>query len=194
MPMKRRAKVDTSATKATELRESPSDARADALQGLHLDVYRFVQNNPNCTRDDVARGLRMKSSTATARIKELIDEGYLMEPPGMRKTNPSGVSAKCLHTTVRPQGGAKLDKVRVEVMLTIDCDGNYGASAKIVGGSPQRTRTHVIKRQHITITAPHPDTYKSLLTDAAVERLTRAEVQAHVGEVIDADSYTVVND
>ena len=194
MPIKRRSKIDEGATKATEVHETSSDARSDALQGLHLDVYRFVKDNPNCTRDDVARGLQMKSSTATARIKELIDEGYLMEPPGVRKTNRSGVSAKCLHVTQRAEGGPRLDKVRVEVSLTIDCDGNYGAEAKVVGGGFQRSRTHIIKRQRITITAPHPDTYKSLLTDEAVARLTRAEIEAHVGETIDADEYTVIND
>ena len=194
MAIKKRSKIDPSVTKASERNEQPHDARSEVLQGLHLDVYRFIRNNPNCTRDDVSRGLKIKSSTVTARIKELIDDGFIMEPPGMRRANPSGVSAKCLHVTVRPHGGRKLDRVRIEVELRIDSDGNYYADAHVVGGCSPVSRTQDVKRQRITITAPHPDTYKGLQSTATVERITRAEIEAHAGDIIDVDGYPVIDD
>jgi hypothetical protein len=156
------------------------------LQGQHLTMYQFIQDNPYCTRDDVARGTGTKSSTATARIKELIDEGLVIEPAGMRKPNKSGVKAKCLHISTRKQGGKPLDRVRIDVKLTIDANGYYHAEASVVDGMPLEGRTHVIKTQRITMTAPHPDTYRSVFEESDVATISRHEI-ANMGDVIDAD-------
>lgn len=135
----------------------------------------------------MSRGIGLKSSTCTARIKELIDEGYLYEPPGHRKANPSGVSAKVLRVSNRPQGGQPLDTVRVEIELTIDCNGVYGARATVVNGRVQTATPHVIKKQRVSLKAPHPDSYKSLLTEEAVARVSRMEVENFGGDIIDAE-------
>jgi molecular chaperone DnaK (HSP70) len=130
---------------------------------------------------------------ATARIKELIDEGYLFEPPGHRKLNPSGVNAKVLRVTDRPEGGTPLDKVRIEVTLTIDHNGVYGATAKVVGGGIQSNRRGPIKRQRITITAPHPDSYKSVFSTKNTSTVSRMETEQYADDIVDVD-YQVIND
>lgn len=160
------------------------------LQGQHLDVYRFVEANPNSTREDIAVGIGLKSSTSTARIKELIDEGYLFEPGG-RKRNRSGIRAKTLQVSSRPQGGNLNDRVRIEVQLTIDHNGRYGATAHVVGGLPQNSGSTVaIKKHRITVTAPHPDTYKTSMraksTDTPMQRISRMELEAGADLIIDA--------
>lgn len=175
--------------------DKPSDYRHPHLTGLRQDVYDFVNDNPKCTRQDVADGIRLKSSTTTARIKELIDEGFLFEP-GDKKRNKSGVMSRCLMVTDRPKGGKPLDKVRVEVTLTIDHNGRYGADARVVGGgSTNSGSSFAIKRQQITLTAPHPDTYKSSRAAAGktstVSTVTRMETQANAGDIIDADYYLI---
>lgn len=175
--------------------EDRKKARNVTLQGQHLDVYRFVEANEPCTREDVSRGLDLKSSTATARIKELIDEGYLFEP-GERKLNRSGVRAKTLRTTSRPMGGKPLDKVRIEIALTIDCNGVYGAEARVVDGHPQNSAfTRSIKRQRVTVIAPHPDAYRGSLqasdTDTPMQRVSRMELEAGADLIIDAEATPV---
>lgn len=173
-------------------RDSDNDrkqARNPYLSGLRQDVYRFVAENPDVTRKDVSKGLNLGMSSATARIKELIDEGYLFEPPGKRKENSSGVRAKVLRVTDRPEGGSPLDKVRVEIVLTIDCNGGYGAEARVIGASPTSGRTTAIKRQQITVTAPHPDTYRSaaesLKTSDRVTHVSRMEIEQNADDIID---------
>lgn len=146
--------------------------------------------NPNITREDIARGTGIKSSTATARTKELIDEGFLFET-GERRRNRSGTTAKCLQVSSRKQGGKALDKLRVEVVLTIDCNGVYGAEAKVVGGKPQSGRLHPIKAQRFTLTAPHPRTYKGAFDTEPTATLDRMNIEANAGDIIDAEFYTV---
>jgi hypothetical protein len=188
---KRSSEARESSTRASYHDDSSTDARHPFLHGLRQDVYYFVQANPNCTRDDVSRGLSLKSSTATARIKELIDEGFIFEPPGIRKENRSGVRAKVLRVTDRQQGGKPLDRVRIEIELTIDCSGNYGARARVVGGDPTGHPAHVIKKQNVTITAPHPSTYASLFTEGEVVPVSRYELQAHAEDIIEGEAFTV---
>jgi hypothetical protein len=151
-----------------------------------------VSSNPNCTREDVARGTGIKSSTATARTKELIDEGFLFET-GERSINRSGTSAKCLQASSRKQGGKALDKVRVEVTLTIDCNGVYGARVHVVGGKPSLAIAHPIKSQRYTLTAPHPRTYKDVFDTAPVATLDRMSLEANADDIIDAD-FTILTD
>lgn len=195
MPIKKRKSLPKDeAVEASTFEEDGSTARHPHLQGLRQDVYQFVKANSHCTRDDVARGLGMKSSTATARIKELIDEGFLIEPMGVRKENASGVRAKVLAVTARPQGGSPLDKVRIEINLAIDHNGQYHASAHVVSGaSTIAGQKHTIKRQRITLTAPHPDTYKGATAAETVARLNRMELQAHADDIIDGE-FTYASD
>lgn len=83
-------------------------------------------------------------------------------------------------------GGSPLDKVRVEVTLTIDCNGVYGAKASVVGQSTfQQAPATEIKRQRVTLTAPHPDTYKAATDATTVTPVSRHELQSHAGDIID---------
>lgn len=163
--------------------EDVKGGRHPLLHGQHQDVYQFISANPYCTREDVSRGTGLRSSTATARIKELIDEGFVTEPPGHRKVNRSGVKAKTLHVTHRATGGKPLDKVRVEVQLTVDMYGHYAAHARVIGQKGQIGTPVPIKKQRLTMTAPHPDTYRS----AFGGNVSVAETEAHAEDIIDAE-------
>lgn len=195
MPIKRRKSLPVEdATEASHHDEDRTTARHPHLTGLRQDVYYFVAENPNSTRDDVSRGTGIKSSTCTARIKELIDEGFLIEPPDIRKENRSGVKSKVLVVSDRAMGGSPLDKVRIEVILTIDCNGVYGATAHVVRGMPQSAATaRTIKRQRVTLTAPHPDTYKAATGAEKVMPVSRYELQTHADDIIDG-TVTYVDD
>lgn len=195
MPIQKRKALPPPTTHVHD-RTAEDDAkglRSPILQGQHLDVYHFIQTNPNCTRDDVARGIGLKSSTATARIKELIDEGYVMEPPGMRKRNRSGVRSKCLHVTEQKQGAKPLDRVRINVELHVDSMGRYHARAYVIDGWPEQQNTQRIKQTRITMTAPHPDTYRSKIVDDEVATVSKHETQTHAEDIIDADFFEVVD-
>lgn len=195
MAMKKRSGAARETTCSATDRSAEHDrtrARNPFLSGLRQDVYYFVQANPNCTRSDVTKGLRLPHNVSTARVKELIDEGYLFEPPGVRKRNSSGVRAKVLQVTDRPAGGNPLDKVRIEVTLTIDCNGVYGAEATVVGRGHQSGKAYPIKRQRITTTAPHPDAYKSMLNEKNVSTVSRMETETYADDIIDVD-YQIVD-
>ncbi len=189
MPIKRRkSRPIEEAVEASTHDEDSTTARHPYLSGIRLDVYRSIEQNPNCTRNDVAKDTNIKSSTCTARIKELIDEGFVVEPYGITKLNSTGVRSRCLHVTDRKQGSSPLDKVRLEVKLTIDCNGVYGAAVEVVGGKRQRGAITVIKRQKITVTAPHPDTYEAAVSPKKVQRVSRHELQLSFGDIIEGDA------
>lgn len=182
---KRKSVPKDEASTASQHDEDESTARHPHLTGLRQDIYYFIRDNQPCTRDDVSRGTQIKSSTCTARIKELIDEGFLVEPPGVTKLNKSGVRSRVLAVSARPMGGSPLDKVRIEIKLTIDSNGTYGVTAFVVRGLPQAGTTHVIKRQRVTLTAPHPDTYKGATASELVSTVSRYEMQSHADDIID---------
>lgn len=188
MAIKKRKNIPDPSIEATERDDNPeTDGRNPILSGLRQDVYQFVKLNPRSTRRDVAQGLGLPNNVATARIKELIDEGLLIEPPGITKRNKSGVRAKVLQISQRPAGGKPLDRVRVEVVLTIDCNGVYGAEAHVVDGQPQTGRPHKILAKKITVTAPHPDTYAAAMDENTVAPVSRHELQHGADDIIDAD-------
>jgi hypothetical protein len=194
MSIKRRKSIPDPTVEASMEHAYEDDVkggRHPMLQGQRLEVYQFIKLNSLCTREDVSRGLGLKASTATARIKELIDEGFVIEPPGVRKENRTGVRAKTLQVTDRAAGGTPLDRVRIEVVLAIDHSGNYHATAHVVGGVTTDAKTLPIQKKLITITAPHPDTYKASSSAKTVETVSRHELQSHADDIIDADYYTV---
>ena len=41
-------------------------------------VYEFIKNNPNCTYNEISRGLKEAHNTVTARIKELREYGFIV--------------------------------------------------------------------------------------------------------------------
>jgi len=150
----------------------------------------FVGNNPNCTRADVARSLKLPNNVATARIKELIDEGFLYEPIGVRKRNPSGVNAKVLHVTDQKAGAKPLDRVRVEVELAIDCNGNYFVHhARVVGGVTKPKGYRKVATKRFTITAPRVEKPRKPMYDLDdidfhVERVSKSDLWDD-GEIIE---------
>lgn len=195
MAIKKRTKIDSKAFATRE--EGPTDGGSQAkhplLRGIAGDVYAFVKNNPRCTRDDISRGLSMKSSTATARVKELIDEGYIIEPYGERKLNRSGVRAKVLVATDRAKGGTPLSRILVAIELTIDCNGVYGVRASIVGGEQQRAGATVIATKKLTIVAPHPDSYSTPSEEGTVQRIGPTEIMQYAADTILDGDFEVTN-
>ena len=187
MAIKKSKNVPDPTTKVNYGEDSKHEARHPHLSGLRQDVYYFIQHNPNSTRRDVAKGLGLPNNVATARIKELIDEGFLWEPPNIRKENSSGVRARVLRVTDRREGGHALDRVRVEVELTIDCNGVYGATAHVVGAPLQAKNAFPILKKRITVTAPHPDTYKSSVQKNDVTPISRYELQSGQGDILEGE-------
>lgn len=188
MPIKKRSTIPDPSLRADfSRRDNERDGRSPELQGQRYDVWQFIRDNGGCTRDDVARGLSMKSSTATARVKELIDLGYVVEPPGMRKRTRSDVMARCLVLSDRKPGGRVNERVRVEVTLTIDCNGVYGASARVVGGLMQSGKPSPILRKLITLIAPPIDSYEAYINPDTVAPVSRLQLQGEADQIIDAD-------
>lgn len=132
--------------------------RNPELRGQKLDVYLFVKKHPYCTRNDVAKALGMKSSTATARIKELIDAGIILEPPRTVEGS-AGVRNKTLYVSDAATHKAPKDRVRVKVSLIVDEGGNYQAKAEVIDGFPQEGKAHVVMTKEITLVAPYPNEY-----------------------------------
>lgn len=192
MPINRRSTLpNPEETVASETIDDPTDGRSADLQGIRLDVYTFIRQNPLCTRDDISRGLDMKSSTATARVKELIDLGYVTEPMGVRKENRSGVRVRCLQATDRLMSGQPNDKLEIEVSLTIDCNGRYGATAKVIGGLKQTGKPVTIRRRVVKFIAPPNARNTAEALSTKVGRVTRLDLQINPGQIVDAD-YTIV--
>lgn len=191
MPIQKRKNIPDPTSTASFLEDEPDDARSPELQGQRLDVWQFINWNYHCTRDEVAKGLGLKSSTATARIKELIDLGYVVEPPGVKKLNSSGVMARVLQLSARKPGGAANDRVRVEVTLTIDCNGVYGATARVVNGLPQTGRATPILTKPMTLIAPPTASYAGEISTDTVAPVSRLSSQLNADEIIEAE-YTIV--
>lgn len=186
MPIQKRSILPL-AIESDKQHDDPRDGRSPDLQGQRYDVWHFIKMNPRCTRDDVTRGLALKSSTATARIKELIDLGYVVEPPGLRKENRSGVKAKVLQLSDRRAGGKPAQKVRVEVTLTIDSNGVYGATARVIGGLRQSGRATPITTRSLTLQAPPTASYGSVLDDSDLAPVSVLETQLNADQIIDAE-------
>lgn len=191
MAIKKRTTIPDPSVQTDFSRDDIHAGRSPELQGQRYEVWQFIQNNPHCTREDVSRGLGLKASTATARIKELIDLGYVVEPPGLRKINRSGVRAKVLMLSDRKAGGRVNDRVRIEVRLTIDCNGVYGASAHVINGLPQTGAVTTILRKPLTLTAPPTEAYAASLDDADIAPISKLELQINAEQIIDAD-YKIV--
>ena len=169
-------------------------ARHPLLTGLRYDVYAFIEANPGCSRADVARGLKLSSSSATARIKELLDEGLIMEPAGVTKRNSYGTRVRCLTISDRGEGSAPLDRVRVRVTLTIDYNGNYGVTAEVIDGNVQVGHAAPILRKDITLTAPPRQSFETALNTEEVVPISAAELRADAELIIDGVAVIVEED
>ena len=194
MAIKKRKTLPESSLQADfSHKDEESAGRSPELQGQRYDVWQFIRDNPLCIREDVARGLSMKSSTATARVKELIDLGYLIEPPGMTKLSRSGVMSRCITLSDRKAGGRINDRVRIEVTLTIDHKGVYGATARVLDGLSQAGTPTPILRKLLTLTAPPIESYEASVDTSTVATVSRLQLQAEAGQIIDAD-YEILPD
>jgi hypothetical protein len=174
-------------------KDDEANGRSPELQGQRYDVWQFIRDNPMCIRDDVSKALGLKASTATARVKELIDLGYVVEPPGATKVGRSGVKGRCLVLSARKAGGVVNDRVRVMVTLTIDCNGVYGASAYVIGGLHQTGAATPILSKPLTLTAPPAASYAASLDPSDVAPVSRLDTQQHASQIIDAD-YEILRD
>lgn len=133
---------------------------------MHHDVYLFVKAHPSCTRRDVAKALGLRSSSATARVKELIDRGLLMER-GTTVDQLTKKTVNCLYAPTDFQHKSQRDRVRVTVELIVDANGNYHAQAHVVGSVvnlqslPKKVQRHTVLSKDITVIAPYPNEYRS---------------------------------
>lgn len=135
--------------------------RNPVLNGLKFDVYKFIKDNPGCTRGDVAKGCALKSSTATARVKELIDDGIVYSSKDRRKKDRSGVTVQTLYVSEDALHKRPKDKVLVRVSLKVDASGNYRAEAHVVGEAPRnRSISHTVMVKDVVLQAPYPSEYK----------------------------------
>jgi len=161
--------------------------RNPELMGMHLDVYLFIKDNPGCTRRDVTTGLALRSGSATARIKELIDRGLLIE----RGTVVDPLTKKTVNTLYAPtdfQHKAPRDRVRVNVYLLVDEDGCYYAYAKVEGGYEFNKKKHtaVVLTKRITIIAPYPNEYMSHFVKDTLAIVHPRDTLANTELIIDA--------
>lgn len=169
--------------------------RSDALTGQRYDVYLFIKMHPKCTRRVVARGLGLISSTATARIKELIDEGFVIEPPEKIISPYTGILVGTLIASTESASVPQRDQVRIEVVLTLDVNGRYGATAYVVDGLRQQLSPppKAIVTRKITLKSPMVigdiDTVTAN-SDGAVP-LTKWQIAEGSEDIIDADYTTI---
>jgi len=154
---------------------------------MHLDVYLFIKDNPGCTRRDVTTGLALRSGSATARIKELLDRGLLIE----RGTVVDQLTKKTVNTLYAPtdfQHKAPRDRVRINVYLLVDENGNYHAYAKVEGGQEfdKKKHTVLVLTKEITIIAPYPNEYRSHFVSDLVTTVHPRDTLANTKLIIDA--------
>jgi predicted transcriptional regulator len=160
--------------------------RNPALIGLKHSIYMFINANPGCTRNDVAKKLGMKSSTCTARIKELIDLGLVIEHGEVKSTY--GVTNAMLFASKEMLHRVPKDSVKIEVFLMIDEQGNYFAEAKVVEGVPKKfaKKPRKIASKTIKMLAPYPNDYRHLFVKDTVSKYCpRKDQLLSVENVID---------
>lgn len=155
--------------------------------GMHLDVYLFVKDNPGCTRRDITTGLALRSGSSTARVKELLDRGLLIE----RGTVVDPLTKKTVNTLYAPtdyQHKAPRDRVRINVYLLVDEDGCYHAYAKVDGGQAfdKKKRSTVVLTKEITIIAPYPNEYRSHFVNDLIAVVDPRDTLANTKLIIDA--------
>lgn len=153
---------------------------------MHHDVYLFVKDNPACTRRDVAKALGLRSSSATARVKELIDRGLLMER-GTTVDTLTKKTVNCLFAPTDFQHKAPRDRVRVIVKLIVDEKGNYHAAAEVVDEriTPKKVRRHTVMTKEITLIAPYPNEYRSMFIKDKVAVVTARDTMANAKLIIE---------
>jgi DNA-binding MarR family transcriptional regulator len=168
--------------------------RNSVLQGVRFDVYNYVDMNPGCTRKEVAKGTGLTMSSCTARIKELIDEGYLYEPIGEKKLSSSGINVRTLIVTDRSQAD-KADerplRVSVTVSLTRDANGVLGAVAELADPQRQTGKATIISSKKISVVAP-PSTPRSAYKQRVkVTEVRKIDLQHDSSLIIEGDYTTI---
>ena len=170
--------------------ETEIKGRNPSLQGQHLEVYQFIKDNPGCVRSDVTRGCGLRGTSATARVKELIDTGFVHSSSERTKLNPrTRKRVQTLWPMDHAMHRKPKDKVLVTVTLQVDEGGNYHATAKVFAELPTVGRTVNVMTKEVTLLAPYPSEYKHSFI--ATENGDQAEVPvedtlANVSLIIDA--------
>lgn len=166
--------------------ETDQKGRNPELTGMHHDVYMFVKDNPACTRRDVAKALGLRSSSATARVKELIDRGLLMEH-GTTVDSLTKKTVRCLYAPTDYQHKKPRDRVLVRVQLIVDEAGNYHATAHVVGGKTVAVelRRHVVMDKELTLIAPYPNEYRSMFVKEKLSKVEPRDTLANSKLIID---------
>jgi hypothetical protein len=138
--------------------------RNPALTGQKHEIYLFIKDHPGCTREDVSRATQIKSSTCTARIKDLIDLGFVAASKGRRTRNRTGVSAETLYALDDPLHKVPRDKVLIKIRLLVDSAGRYHADAKVFGELPRQGKCFPVLEKSVTVMAPYVSEFKHHFT------------------------------
>jgi hypothetical protein len=146
---------------ATPEWETETAVRNPHLQGQLFDVWQFIVQNPGCCRSDVTRGCGLRGTSATARVRELIDMGLVhSDSSRLKRDARTGKNVQTLWPLRDAVHRKPKDRVLVKIVLQVDEEGNYHASAKTLGELPRSGRCVDILVKHVMLLAPYPSEYK----------------------------------
>lgn len=147
--------------KITHEQDAEIRGRNPTLQGQTLDVYYFIKQNPDCTRADVTQGCSLRSSSATARVKELIDMGLVHSSPARTKiSSKTGKRVQVLRAMEEGLHKKPRDSVNVIVTLQVDAAGNYHAKARVLGELLRQGKVVDVMTKDVTVIAPYASDIK----------------------------------
>lgn len=160
--------------------------RNPTLTGQHHDIYMFVKEHEGCSRREVTAGLALRSSSSTARIKELIDSGLIIEN-GTKVDRISRKSVRTLYAATDYLHKTPKDRVRINVYLIVDEEGNYHAHAKVDGGATLKPHhsSHVVMTKEVVVLAPYPNEYRSKFLKEDLEVVSPRDTLANAKLIID---------
>jgi hypothetical protein len=159
--------------------------RNPALTGQKHEIYMFIKDHPGCTRGDVSRYTKIKSSTCTARIKDLIDLGFVAASKQRRTKDKSGISVETLYALDDALHKKPRDKVLVTVKLFVDEAGRYHAAAKVLGELPVSGVLHSVMEKDVTVYAPYASEYKYKFMDDPAAEVPVSDTLRNVDLIVD---------
>jgi hypothetical protein len=172
-------------SRVTSETDSEIRGRNPSLNGQKHEIYMFIKEHPGCTRGDVARATKIKSSTCTARIKDLIDLGFVAASKSRRIKDRSGVSVETLYALDAHLHKKPRDKVLVTVSLQVDEAGRYHAIAKVLGELPASGRRVTVMEKEITVYAPYVSEYKHHFIDEPTVEVPITDTLSNVRLIVD---------
>jgi len=172
-------------SRVTSELDSEIRGRNPSLNGQKHEIYLFIKEHPGCTRGDVARATKIKSSTCTARIRDLIDLGFVSASKSRRVKDRSGVSVETLYALKDHLHKKPKDRVLVTIKLMVDEAGRYHAAAKVLGELPVSGALHTVMEKEVTVTAPYVSEYKHKFVDDVLAEVPLTDTLSNVRLIVD---------